>query len=247
MKCLLLCAGYGVRLYPLTRNKPKPLLAIGGIPLLQRTIEKVQQIKQIDRIYLVTNHRFVSHFYYWLRSFQDSSDFKIPIEIFDDMTQSNDDRLGAIGDIEFVIKNAKIDDDLMILAGDNLILFDLREFIDFAFSKKLAVGVKDLKNKELAKLYGCVTIENDGLVSDFEEKPAYPASTLISMGLYYLAKDKLSLFDSYIQEGNNKDAPGFYIQWLHKQDKLFAYTIKGQWFDIGDIDSYNKANEFYGE
>lgn len=242
MKCLLLCAGYARRLWPLTKDKPKPLLPIGGVPLLDRILERVNAVKEIDRIYIVSNHRFVSHFYYWLKDRGDDG----RIEIFDDNTTSNDDRLGAIGDIHFVLRAAKVEDDLIVIAGDNLLMFELSDFVTFAKPKGLAIAVKDVKTRDLAKLYGVVTLDKDAKVVDFEEKPARPTSTLISIGMYYFSKEKLGLISRYVDEGHNKDAPGYLIQWLHQVAPLYAYTIQGQWYDIGDIQSYNHANALFG-
>ncbi len=247
MKCLVLCAGYGVRLYPLTKDKPKPLLPIGGRPLLERILERVLEVPEIDKVYIVSNHRFVSHFYYWLRDYQAAAKPRVGIDIFDDMTMSNDDRLGAIGDLNFVIQNAKIDDDLLVVAGDNLLMFDVRDFVNFAANKGAGVSVKDVKTKQLAKLYGVISLDKAGKVVDFEEKPPSPSSTLISIGLYYFARKYIPMVAQYIEEGHNKDQPGNYIQWLYERVPVYGYTIKGQWFDIGSIDQYNQANEAYGE
>lgn len=247
MKCIVLCAGYGVRLYPLTKDKPKPLLPVGGRPLLERILERVLEVPEIDNIYIVSNHRFVSHFYYWLRDYQSTQKPKPRIDIFDDMTNSNDDRLGAIGDMQFVIQNGKIDDDLLIVAGDNLLMFDVKEFVGFAKAKGAGIAVKDVKTRQLAKLYGVVTLDKDGRVVDFEEKPPTPTSTLISIGLYFFARKLVPLVKQYIDEGHNQDQPGNYISWVHQQIPVYAYTIKGQWFDIGNIDQYNQANEAFGE
>jgi glucose-1-phosphate thymidylyltransferase len=247
MKCIVLCAGYGVRLYPLTKDKPKPLLPVGGRPLLERILERILEVPEIDSIYIVSNHRFVSHFYYWLRDYQAAHKPKAKIDIFDDMTMSNDDRLGAIGDMQFVIQNGKIDDDLLVVAGDNLLMFDVREFVAFGRSKGAAIAVKDVKTRQLAKLYGVVTLDQEGRVTDFEEKPPSPTSTLISIGLYFFGKKHVGLVKQYIDEGHNQDQPGNYISWLHQQIPVYSCTIKGQWFDIGNIDQYNQANEAFGE
>jgi glucose-1-phosphate thymidylyltransferase len=162
------------------------------------------------------------------------------------MTQTSEDRLGAIGDLHFVIQNARIEDDLLVVAGDNLLLFELADFVKHARERGLAIAVKDVKTRELARLYGVVTLDKDGRVVDFEEKPAVPQSTLISIGLYYFPGGQVAMIRRYIEEGHNRDAPGYLIQWLHREASLYAYVIKGQWFDIGNIDSYNKANELYG-
>lgn len=243
MKCLLLGAGYATRLYPLTRERPKPLLPVAGVPILQRICEQIFKVKGIDTIYVVTNHRFVSHYYNWLRDYQNHRALPVPIEIYDDLTNTPDDRLGAIGDIQFVIQNAKIDDDLLVIAGDNLIQFDLQGFVNAAQAKGTSVCLKDLKSKKLVSLYGAVEVNKQGKIVGFEEKPPKPQTTLISIGVYCFKKQDLPLFKQYLEEGHSKDAPGYYLQWLHEQIDVIGYVIDGEWFDIGDIDSYNKANE----
>ncbi|MBI2933812.1 MAG: nucleotidyltransferase family protein [Planctomycetes bacterium] len=243
MKCLLLGAGYATRLYPLTRERPKPLLPVGGIPILQRICNAVRRVPDVDRIYVVTNHRFVTHYYNWLR---EAGPTPVPIEIFDDLTTSNDDRLGAVGDIDFVVRSAKINDEMLVIAGDNLFEFDLKDFVKFAREHKgSAVAVKDVESKELAALYGVVDLDKNRRILDFEEKPPVPASTLIAIAIYYFAKDHVPLTRQYLAEGHNKDQPGHYIAWLHKQVPVYAYAFQSGWYDIGDIDSYNKANELY--
>lgn len=243
MKCLLLGAGYATRLYPLTRERPKPLLPVAGIPILTRICERVFKVKGLDGIYVVSNHRFVGHYYHWLRDYQSQRALPVPVEIFDDMTTSNDDRLGAIGDIQFVIRNAKIDDDLLIIAGDNLIQFPLETFAEFAVAKGAAVCLKDVGDRGLASLYGCVEVDGDGRVIDFEEKPPKPKSTLISIGVYGFARPHVPLYGKYLEEGLKPDQPGYFLQWVHRKIGVFGHVIKGEWFDIGDIDSYNRANE----
>jgi glucose-1-phosphate thymidylyltransferase len=247
MKALLLGAGYATRLYPLTRERPKPLLPIGGVPILQRIVEKVFQVPDVDRVYVVTNHRFVGHYYNWLRDYeqQRKKKLKAPIEIFDDMTTSNDDRLGAIGDVDFVIRNAKVDDDLLVIAGDNLFDFALADFVGYAKEKRCAVALYDVKSRDLAALYGIVSVEKDGRIADFEEKPPMPSSTLACIGVYYFGREHLGRVRQYLGEGRKKDAPGYYIEWLVGQVALYGWTVPGTWYDIGDIDSYNKANELY--
>ncbi len=243
MKCILLGAGYATRLYPLTRERPKPLLPVGGIPILQRICDSVMKVPGVDCIYVVTNHRFTSHYYNWKSELGKT---RVPIEIFDDMTTSNDDRLGAIGDMDFVVRNAKIDDELLVIAGDNLFEFPLTDLVKLGRDRKgSVVAVKDLGNRERASLYGVVQIDKKGRVTDFEEKPPVPQSTLIAIGLYYFAKEHATMMRQYLGEGHNKDAPGHFIAWLHQQVPVFAFPIAGEWYDIGDIDSYNQANDLF--
>ncbi len=243
MKCLLLGAGYATRLYPLTKDRPKPLLPVAGVPILQRICEKVFRVEGLETVYVVSNHRFAGHYYNWLRDYQTQRALPAPVEIYDDLTHSPDDRLGAIGDIQFVIRSAKVDDDLLVIAGDNLIEFDLGEFVAFAQPRGAAVGLKDLKSKKSVSLYGAVETDPQGKVVSFEEKPPRPKTTLISIGVYFFGKAHLPLFQKYLDEGRSKDAPGFYLQWLHQKIDVFGYVIEGEWFDIGDIDSYHAAHE----
>ncbi|MBI4232061.1 nucleotidyltransferase family protein [Candidatus Peregrinibacteria bacterium] len=246
MKALILGAGYATRLYPLTKDKPKALLPVGGVPILERTLQKLMSIPMLDRIYLVTNHRFEQNFRWWLKNYGERVKPRISAEVYDDNTASNDDRLGALGDINFVIDKARIDDDLLVVAGDNLFDFDLMKFVGFAKEVGTSICLYDFGKSELVRQYGVVTINKEHKVIDFEEKPPRPASTLISMGIYFFARKDLGMIKQYISDGHNADAPGFYLQWLHKEIYLYGYVIPGgTWLDIGDIDSYNKANELY--
>jgi glucose-1-phosphate thymidylyltransferase len=243
MKCLLLCAGYGTRLYPLTKDRPKPLLPVGNIPLLQRTVDKIGEIEGLDRAYVVSNRRFAGQFEEWSSGYTPEG---ITLEVVDDGTMTNEDRLGAVGDMDYCIRQAKIDDDLLVLAGDNLILFDLGEFVRFGMEKGLAICLKDLKSLNLASLYGVVESDPDGRVIGFEEKPARPKSSLISIGAYFFRKEHVPLVARYITEGNVPDQTGNYIRWLHRQAPVFGYVIQGQWYDIGDLESYRQANKMFG-
>lgn len=243
MKCLLLGAGYATRLYPLTQDRPKPLLPVGGIPILERTCTRLLRLPDLDRIFLVTNHRFASHYYRWLHDFEDRTSPKVPVEIFDDMTTTPENRLGAIGDIDFVIRHAGIEDDLMVIAGDNLILFDLAGVAARAKEAGSSVAcVKDIGSLDKMSLYGTVEVDAGGKIISFEEKPATPRSTLASIGVYHFRKAHVPLFRRFLEDAGGKDAPGYYIHWLYRQVALYAHVIEGDWFDIGDLDSYNQAD-----
>ena len=244
MKCLLLGAGYATRLYPLTKDRPKPLLPVGGVPILQRTCERLFDLECLDRIYLVTNHRFASNYESWLQDYTAQRKLPVPIKIIDDQTMTPEDRLGAIGDIDFVIRQAKVDDDLMVIAGDNLILFDLKDLVAFAAKKdSSAACLKEIGDLEKMSLYGTVEVDGEGRITNFEEKPTKPRSTLASIGVYYFRKEHVPLFRKFLEESGGKDAPGYYIQWLHRQIPLYGHVIEGDWFDIGDLDSYNQADK----
>jgi len=243
MKALIMAAGYAVRLYPLTQNQPKPLLPIAGKPIIEYIIEKLEVFQEIDEIYVVTNNKFYPHFLNWNEKYKSNK----KIEILNDGTLSPEDRLGAIGDINFTIKNKKINDDLLIIAGDNLFDFGLKELKEYFQNKQLVICAYDVGDIELSKKYGILSVNGNGKVYSFLEKPAQPPSTLAALGIYLFKKDKLSLIDRYLNEGNNHDAPGFFIQWAYQVEDVYAYVFKGNWYDIGDMISYKKADDFYNK
>lgn len=241
MKALVLGAGYATRLYPLTKDRPKPLLPVNGKPILERIIESLLAIADLDSIYIVSNHRFADHFRAWQKGYK----CRCAIEVFDDGTVSNEDRLGAVGDIQFVLERARIKDDLLVVAGDNLLEANLSDFAAFFRKNGACVGLKDLGESELVSQYSVVELDKNGRIVNFEEKPPNPKTTLISTCLYLFPKKQLKLVKEYLDAGHNKDAPGYYIEWLYRQIELWGYVVPGAWFDIGDIDSYNKACELY--
>lgn len=243
MKALIMAAGYATRLYPLTENQPKPLLPVAGKPIIEYIIEKLEAFSNIDTIYVVTNNKFYSHFEEWKRSFA----YRIPIEIINDGTLTNDDRLGAIGDMHYVITHKNTNDDLLVVAGDNLFDFDLGKLRDFSRDKGIVICAYDVGDYSLATRYGIVSVDAQGKVVSFVEKPAQPPSTLAALGVYLFKRDKIALLRKYVREGNNTDAPGYFIQWAYKVDDVYSYVFHGQWYDIGDLKSYEAANKLYAQ
>ncbi len=241
MKALIMAAGYAVRLYPLTKDKAKPLLPIAGKPIIEYIIDKLEAFSQIDTIYVVTNNKFYDLFVKWAKDF----DYHKPIEIINDGTLTNEDRLGAIGDMHYVIKNKKIRDDLIVIAGDNLFDFDLGKLRDYAQDKKLVICAYDVKDEKLATQYGILSVDDTGKVISFVEKPSQPPSTLAALGIYLFKSDAVGLVDKYVRQGNNQDAPGYFIQWVYKTENVYAYAFDGSWYDIGDLKSYEDANKVY--
>lgn len=241
MDAIILAAGYAVRLYPLTENTPKPLLKVAGKPIVEHIINKLEELDIINKIYIVTNDKFEQNFIEWLHNF----DAKKSIEIINDRTKSNDDRLGALGDMRYVMDTKKINDDIAVIAGDNIFEFSLNDVIDL-FKKKESniVVLHDVKDLELAKQYGVVEVK-DSTVINFEEKPAQPKSTLISTGIYLFPKETLPLIKKYIDDGNSPDKTGSFIEWLHKRDKVYAYVTDKPWYDIGNIEQLEKANKHF--
>lgn len=243
MKALILAAGYAVRLQPLTLHTSKSLLAIGGRKILDRIIDKVTALPGISRIYVISNARFFSAFSEWLRS----SSHKSRIAVINDGTLNNDTRLGAIRDMEFAIRNKAISDDLLVVAGDNLFDFDLAKFLDFATARPdgVSVALHDIGDLEDAKNFGVAKIDNNNMVVDFEEKPKEPKSTLISTAIYYFPKEKLPFIKKYVKMHDKLDAPGNCINWLSKVGKVYGFTFSEDWYDIGNIESYKRADKEY--
>ncbi len=238
---IVLAAGYATRLYPLTENTPKPLLNVAGKPIVEHIIRQLEKVKQIDKIYIVTNNKFEQNFKKWLNNF----DSEGPIEIINDGTESYENRLGALGDIYYTINLKNLNDGVIVIAGDNLFELLLVDVVNFFKKRKSNVIVlHDVKDFELAKHYGVVEIENN-LVVNFEEKPISPKSTLISTGIYLFPKRTISLIKKYIAQGNNPDKTGNFIEWLHKRDKVYSFVTDKKWYDIGNIEQLEKANRYY--
>ena len=242
MDAIILAAGYATRLYPLTKDRPKPLLNVAGKPIIEHIIRKIDGITGINKIYIVTNDKFEGHFSEWLENF----DAKSPIEIINDGTKSNEDRLGAIGDVHFAITSKNIDNELIVVAGDNLFELSLNDVSNFFRKKKSNVIVlHDVKDIELAKHYGIVETDNENLVTHFEEKPQNPRSTLASTGIYLFPKKTIELIKKYIEQGNNPDKTGSFIEWLHKRESVHSFVTDKKWYDIGSFEQLEKADKHY--
>jgi glucose-1-phosphate thymidylyltransferase len=246
MKALILAAGYATRLYPLTKDRPKPLLLVGKKTIVDYLIQKLEQVPEIDAIHIVTNDRFYGIFNEWLKTCKS----KKKIIIDNDGSTTNEDRLGAIGDIRLVLEKHKIYDDIMVLAGDNIFDWSLKEFVEFAKAKPdvFALGAYDIIDKaKAANTYGVVEVGINGDMVNFLEKPKDPPTSLIATGIYYFPQDKLSMIAQFMKAGNEKDAPGHFIQWISKEQEVRCFVFKGVWFDIGDLESYRKANRAFQE
>jgi glucose-1-phosphate thymidylyltransferase len=222
MKALVLAAGYATRLRPLTDTVPKQLLPVGGRPMVDWILDRIAETSA-DEIHLVTNARFAADFERWARDKQ--------VRVHNDGTSSNDDRLGAIGDIAFV----GLDDDLLVIAGDNLFDYSLADYETFWREKGgSCVAVHDVGDRELAKQYGIVAVDEDDRITDFVEKPDDPPTTLCATATYLYRREHAALVPAYLSEGNPPDQPGNYVAWLHRRVPVYAYRFPGEWYDIGD-------------
>ncbi len=244
MKAIVLAAGYATRLYPLTIDKPKALLPIAGKPILNHIVEKLEEISEINEIFIITNDKFYMNFIYWLT--QNEKNFGKKIEILNDGTTSNETRLGGVGDLEFVIKEKKIDDDILVLACDNLFEDSLIDLIEF-FKKKRTIinAIFELEEKEEAKKFGVVEIDKEGKIIEFEEKPQEPKTNLISGAIYIFPKESLKNMEGYMKNDKPKDGPGFLIQNFCKKQEVCAFIFKGKWFDIGCKEDYEKVQKIW--
>jgi glucose-1-phosphate thymidylyltransferase len=238
MKALILAAGYATRLYPLTKDKAKPLLPLGGKPIIDYIVQSIETVSCIDCIYVVTNSKFAPSFESWAAERERG----IPIKVVDDGTVSDDDKRGAIGDIKFVLEKECVDDDLIVIGGDNLFELDLGAVVSFFKEKGITIVAYDVEDREAAKRFGIVAVDGSGRVLDFQEKPVEPPSTLAAIAMYLFPRESLGMFQVYADEGNNLDQPGRYIQWLYKRRSVFAYIYKGVWYDIGDLEMYRQAD-----
>ena len=230
MKALILAAGYATRLRPLTDSIPKQLLPVGDRPMVDWILDRIQQTSA-DEIHLVTNARFAPDFERWA---EDRN-----VVIHNDGTTSNDDRLGAVGDIHFV----GLDDDLLVVAGDNLFDYSLADYEAYwRATGGSCVAVLDVRDPELAKRYGIVDVDENDRITNFVEKPEYPPTTLCATATYLYTRGHARLVETYLEEGNPPDQPGHYVAWLHKREPVYAYRFPGEWFDIGDIGQLLEAD-----
>ncbi|MFA5100556.1 MAG: nucleotidyltransferase family protein [Candidatus Omnitrophota bacterium] len=241
MKALILAAGYATRLYPLTANMPKPLLKLKNRAIIDYIMDKIEQVGDIDQITIITNNKFFGQFDEWLTPKKSYSPSRY--HLINDGSNTVDDRLGAIGDINLAIKEAKIDDDLLIVGGDNLFDFNLNDFVRFGFDNRPYHSMcLYLPNSHVdVTKYGLAQISECAQIMSFEEKPKMPKSNLIATCIYYIPKEKLHLIGTYLNAGHYNDTPGSYMKWLVETDKVFGRICDGAWFDLGDFDAISEA------
>ncbi len=241
MKALILAAGYATRLYPLTRTVPKPLLDIGHQSMINHLLDRIEPLP-LSEILLVTNHKFAGQFLNWSKS------RARPVTILDDGTISETDRLGATGDMAFAVRDRRIEEPLLVIAGDNLFDFSLEAFVsDFGKSVEPLVGLYEYPKWNHLSKYGIVTLNGSGRFVEFVEKPADPKSNLVSMCLYLFHASTLPSLGEYLSGPEPKDAPGHYIRWLMSKGPVRGHRFRGVWLDIGDLDSLEEARKIFGK
>jgi glucose-1-phosphate thymidylyltransferase len=247
MKVLILAAGYATRLYPLTLTRPKPLLDVAGKPMIEHVLDNIAPIPGIDRVYVVTNAKFADQFQKWADNYR-ATKAKLNFTIINDGSTDDSNKLGAIGDLNLVLDREKVDDDLIVVAGDNLFSQSVEEFGRFCTNKNAPVlAVYDVGNLEEIKKYNAITMDGDGRITFFEEKPKQPQSTVTGIALYFYPKASLPLIRQYFAEGNNPDQPGRLVQWMYQRTPFYTWRVPGLWFDIGSKETLDEANRIFGE
>jgi glucose-1-phosphate thymidylyltransferase len=239
LKAVILAGGYATRLYPLTRDRPKHLLEFDGRPLLELLLERLP-LGELDAVYVVTNAKFADRFREWAES------YPADVIVLDDGTTSEEDRLGAIGDLQLVIESEGIDDDLIVAAGDSIFTERLDDFARFGRERDAAaIAVYDVGDLEAMKQLSSIGVDADSRLVTFEEKPEQPESTLAGIALYFYPRAILPLVGEYLAEGNNPDQPGRLIGWLYERKPVYAWRVPGRWFDIGTPETLAEAERLF--
>jgi glucose-1-phosphate thymidylyltransferase len=252
MKCLILAAGYATRLYPLTENFPKPLLKVGDKSILDWLVDDIRTAGLVDEFIVISNHKFAGHFQDWATRHSESPSCHsersegICFTVVDDGTSTNDTRLGAVRDIQYAIDSLGLDDDLLVVAGDNILDFSLVEFIKYAASKRASCIMRyyEAEEKRLHKC-GIVEIDGDDRIVGMEEKPAEPKSHWCCPPFYFYKREDARRVAEGIAAGCGVDAPGSFAAWLSTQVPVYAMEMPGRRYDIGDIDSYRRVCEHF--
>lgn len=245
MKCLILAAGYATRLYPLTENFPKPLLKVGNKTILDWLVDDIATAGLVDEFVVISNHKYAEHFVNWAKE-KNSAEGKITFTVVDDGTSTNETRLGAVKDIQYAIDTLHLDDDMLVIAGDNVLDFSLTKFIEYATKKNTSCIMRyfEANEKRLTKC-GVVEVDEKDKILGMEEKPANPKSNWCCPPFYFYTKEDAKLVQLGIEEGCGTDAPGSYISWLCGKTTVHAMEMSGRRYDIGNLESYEQVQKEY--
>lgn len=240
MKCLILAAGYATRLYPLTENFPKSLLKVQDKTILDHLVDDIDTLKEVDEYVVISNHKFYSHFVEWAQSKNQN------ITVIDDGTTSNETRLGAVKDIQFAIDTLDIDDDVLVIAGDNVLDFSLTKFITYAKNKDTSCIMRYFEGDTARlKKSGVASIDEKDKVVDMVEKPLAPKSNWCCPPFYFYKREDAKKIPTAIENGCGVDAPGSFVAWLCKNSTVHAMEMPGKRYDIGNLESYEKVQKEY--
>jgi len=242
MKVLILAAGYGTRLASVIKDTPKPLIPVNSRPLIDHILLMLNGLPELTEVVVVTNNKFHKNFIEWAHGHSN-----INIRIVNDGTNSPEDRLGSVGDINFVWKNETTLDDWLIIGGDNLFDQNLADFMSTARKRApaITIGAFDIHDMQAASKFGVIAIDQDQKVISFEEKPGIPKSSLITMCLYYFPATTLSYLNEYLAESKALDAAGSYIKWLSEKKNVYGFQFSGKWYDIGSVESLQEAQKYF--
>lgn len=242
MKAVILCGGYAKRLHPLTKFIAKPLLPVCGEPVLNFIVKKLDEIKEISEIYIITNKKFHNQFEEWLMGHKHL--FKKNIKLFKNSYFLREKNIGGVDGISKIIRKYKVKEDLLIIAGDNLFNYSLKKALKFFKEKKSTILVLSrLKNKKLARAFGVVGINRGGKLVSFEEKPDKPKSNLISTAIYFFSRRDLELINSYSKSKHKGDSFGYFLKFLYRRENVYGFIPNGDFLDIGSIEDYKKAQK----
>ena len=240
MQCLILAAGYATRLYPLTENFPKPLLEVQGKPILDWLIEDLETTGEVSGYAVVSNHRFKGHFEEWATRRPES------ITVVDDGTSTNETRLGAVRDIQFAIDALKLEDDLLVMAGDNLLDFSLAHFVNYALAKRTSCVMRYYEHDEKRLLKtGVLTIDENDLILNMTEKSPTPATHWACPAFYYYRRAEVARVGEAIATGCAVDAPGSLVAWFCQRVPIHAMEMPGHRYNIGNLASYQEVQQNY--
>ena len=240
MKALILAAGYGTRIQEVVKDTPKALIQVGEKTILDYLFDQLKDIKEIDGFYLVTNSKFVRQFNIY------KQERDLDAEILDDGTSSNEERLGAIGDLQLLVEKYNIDDDILVCAADTLVQPKLIPFVE-SFEKNSAswICVRQEPSEEDRQHRGIISVDDGMRVTSFEEKPEHPKSDLAAVPFYIYPKKVVARIKEYLDSGGKTDAPGDFVAWLYTREKVYAYNIEGKVMDIGNPESLEKARKVF--
>lgn len=250
MKAIILAAGYATRLYPLTLNMPKALLPVGKLPMMDYLMRGIAGIEGMTEVHIVSNHKFADQFEEWKRQAEAEGRYPgLSFMVWDDGTVSNEDRLGAVGDMQFVIERAKLDDDVLVAASDNFFTFPLSAFVDeFRAQGRDMLLAGEINDLETLRRFAVATLAEDGRVLSLREKPQDPESNIGIYALYVYHRETLPRVKEYLDGGNVPDSPGRLPEWLCRQGhELGAYVFDGECIDIGTPESYREICEKFGK
>ncbi len=241
MKCLILAAGYATRLYPLTENFPKPLLDVGGMSILDRLLDDIDKSGRVDEYVVISNHKFYKCFTDWAEKKE------LNITVLDDGTSTNETRLGAVKDMDFALKELRIKDDVLVIAGDNLLDFSLTKFIDYALARNASCIMRyyEPDEKKLLKC-GVVTVDDNDLIVNMTEKSPTPETHWCCPPFYYYTQADAGLVEKGIEAGCGTDAPGSFVAWLCKQTRVYAMEMPGRRYDVGNLERYERIRKSFG-